>query len=858
MNDLIRKEQISGQKVVVGDKYHDIVLRTLGKVYIQSGQNMTLLNDLIKNAESSKDNNCNQIINISTEEDLKTLKYPGSGYFVFVQDSQNLYISTNEMFIPVIGKSEQSINWKDLYSVFLAKSGGVVNGKVQFERPISITSETSPLNIKSQDLVKNLNSEYLNGEKGENFAIKTKDQVISGQWDFENWTKFNDKTYFKDDIISAKGFFPGFSGYGWKLDSKTNTLTIDNLVVRKMMNVYELVVNKISATNGSLWVSDSLKVEKVEKINYKTVYYFGQDANGGDLTIVIHSSSDYDGDGESDVNIDVGDPSVYFPEGFTLQYFNVWESTENDLICDGLDKNGDYIQVGDPAYDNRIKLNINTFILDASDPDNLKRVYLYNDMFKGDFYKIYPDDIPTLRVNDIARVQKYDKGNVKMYHCIVTATTSDYIIVRLEEMPGDYEPGQNQGEYPPDWEGDIPLLDSSQLEDAANVQISVPEVGDGLVRIGNIDQKNRQGAIYLTSSDQGAPFIEIRDGVFKTNYGEPTITLIEENGEEVPFESRPRRCRLGNLDGIYDPAFGKQQPRGMGAYLENAYIKGRIVQVDPDGSERPPVIYKGQWDISTTYYENNQVLHKGALWILTSYSSLGDEPGNPDSPWDEAATGGLASTVTLGIHGEMYFNYKNQFKEFLGPSSITLKLTPDNVDFDNLKWYVKNNESLIDLNQDGLKNIIIYPFEDQMVKKYGPLTNMTYWDHNSEKITIVVSANLLEYDLSQSFDIINTSTGEDAYTLFLESSNGLTFHAGKIFETSIKARVFKGGDEIIDDHSTLFKYYWSKATKDGVQDDEWNKIYNPNTGLNTNKIIITSEDIYRKSTFFCNISEIKN
>ena len=36
------------------------------------------------------------------------------------------------------------------------------------------------------------------------------------------------------------------------LDADTNTLTIDNLIVRKILSVYELVVNKISATNGSL------------------------------------------------------------------------------------------------------------------------------------------------------------------------------------------------------------------------------------------------------------------------------------------------------------------------------------------------------------------------------------------------------------------------------------------------------------------------------------------------------------------------------------------------------------------------------------------------------------------------------
>ena len=51
------------------------------------------------------------------------------------------------------------------------------------------------------------------------------------------------------------------------LDADTNTLTIDNLIVRKILSVYELVVNKISATNGSLWVSNAGKVETAYKIS---------------------------------------------------------------------------------------------------------------------------------------------------------------------------------------------------------------------------------------------------------------------------------------------------------------------------------------------------------------------------------------------------------------------------------------------------------------------------------------------------------------------------------------------------------------------------------------------------------------
>jgi len=60
----------------------------------------------------------------------------------------------------------------------------------------------------------------------------------------------------------------GMTGYGWRLDANTNTLTIDNLIVRGVLNVFELIVNKISATNGSLWITDSFKINKTYEVEY--------------------------------------------------------------------------------------------------------------------------------------------------------------------------------------------------------------------------------------------------------------------------------------------------------------------------------------------------------------------------------------------------------------------------------------------------------------------------------------------------------------------------------------------------------------------------------------------------------------
>lgn len=76
--------------------------------------------------------------------------------------------------------------------------------------------------------------------------------------------------YFIDSIGSQR-FSSGFAGYGWAILKNLTTgniaATFDELTIRKKMRIYELEVQKNSATNGSLWVSDSCSGDSVIKIN---------------------------------------------------------------------------------------------------------------------------------------------------------------------------------------------------------------------------------------------------------------------------------------------------------------------------------------------------------------------------------------------------------------------------------------------------------------------------------------------------------------------------------------------------------------------------------------------------------------
>ena len=87
--DNIRIEQLLGnKKVIVGTKYNDLVLETLGKVYVKTGNNFKLLTELIGTLNKSNPKN---VLIVSNVSEMENMKYPGDGYFVFVRLNKALY-----------------------------------------------------------------------------------------------------------------------------------------------------------------------------------------------------------------------------------------------------------------------------------------------------------------------------------------------------------------------------------------------------------------------------------------------------------------------------------------------------------------------------------------------------------------------------------------------------------------------------------------------------------------------------------------------------------------------------------------------------------------------------------------------
>ena len=82
---------------------------------------------------------------------------------------------------------------------------------------------------------------------------------------------FDGNLYSFNSETSSISFSSGFAGSGWAIMEDVTAggvhATFDRITVRKKMRVYELEVQKISATNGSLWVSDSCSGDEVRRLN---------------------------------------------------------------------------------------------------------------------------------------------------------------------------------------------------------------------------------------------------------------------------------------------------------------------------------------------------------------------------------------------------------------------------------------------------------------------------------------------------------------------------------------------------------------------------------------------------------------
>lgn len=743
--DNVRIEQLLGnKKVIVGTKYNDLVLETLGKVYIKSGNNFKLLTELIGTLNKSDPKN---VLIVSSVTEMESMKYPGDGYFVFSSLNKALYISYDNRYIKLI---ETDVG-EDLG--YVRKSGDTMSG------PLEINTTSAPLIVASSELIKNLNSEQVGGYKAEDLAKIRKDEIIYGLWTFKNpgvsedlWT-FNKNIDIKGDIIlkgslGSPSFASGFGGYGWRFDADTNTLTVDYLVVRKAMNVYELVVNQITATNGSLWVSNATTIADVEQpliVTVNQLNYFEQDESnaqvgwqGTDLqkerfkALFFENkyyliTDDVIGDSTMSTNNDTKGREDQSPQNIGIVKETTSLSTSSTINnaekvfvnykyfikitdIDGLLNSPSFQGKSTFLSENSLK-NLSGYIkftyiskkvynntyIETFDKDcgfyakiqdtkiKIKSYYKYYGLKRETiqsainacvayfnnthnksmnytvpgFYIVTSEDYTYFKPGDVIRCQKFQDNNIKYYDAVVLSQIADKSIIiqkadsvfdqytEVEYVDGEKvqytttysEMAYNNGEkaYDVTTDSDVYLEGYETEEERLNSRLAEPAVEDDIVQMGNIYDPKRQNAIYITSTDDQSPFMDIIGDVNRPDYSviyevpvfkresyvnttvdngyrgvrynyyllSPTTensriqnvvpiyidekltyygtttpmdnSLIEQvNGQDHYEYTCTTKVRVGKLDGITNYMFKDRQPYGYGLYGENVFLTGEF------------------------------------------------------------------------------------------------------------------------------------------------------------------------------------------------------------------------------------------------------------------------------------------
>lgn len=636
----VRVDSLLGnKKVIVGNPYSDIVLETLGKVYVKTGNNLKVLSDVLKllDQANEKDSISGTII-VDSQSAMEEMEYPGDGRFIFNTLTKTLYISYDERYVALITAEDGEGSDK-----YVKKSGDIITGRLEF------TTNEAPLIVASSKLVKNFNAEYVGGYAADKLAKRLENEYIYGNWTFKSSGTSEDTWLFKrnvrfnqdliiDGSLSTAQFQSGYGGYGWRLDSTTNTLTIDYLVVRKAMRVYEMVINKITATNGSIWVTNASKADNV----YYPIVCSINDLDGTADSGKLWASDAYYLFTETwsstgykffiyitDYSALINNPEFTGKEMLLDEALLTREVTESDT-SDFIELRNNvklfYVYSSDFAKDVEFEYIEN--ISDYEETGVTKTINIYDtyygknpngDLLNNNFYIVVTDDeeYPLLKPNDLVRCQKWSNGNIKYYDAIVTNQLGSYSYVMQKAISVfdkyteiNYNEDGTVASMTEEYNDKLYSM-TEDSETTTNVEDRLDEIaiGDDIIQMGNLVDVNRQNAIYLTSTDDYSPYIDIISELTRPDYSvvyRIPKYITDKDGNEVNYEmvkkldsegnpvigsdgepvmvkkyiykyTKTCKVRLGNLGGIRDSTFPEnKQPRGYGLYADNVFLIGEF------------------------------------------------------------------------------------------------------------------------------------------------------------------------------------------------------------------------------------------------------------------------------------------
>lgn len=204
----------------------------------------------------------------------------------------------------------------------------------------------------------------------------------------------------------------------------------------------------------------------------------------------------------------------------------------------------------------------------VSDINKIARVEVMSDR-----YRCYMDDMDGLMLMNLR------KGDGVKIQTRTGTTSIKYLFGRCIGVDSDY------------FDIAIPLIEGT----------GQPEAGDFALRWGNNEDTDRQGLIYLTTADSGAPFIDVYDG----------ITDASTEGK--------LKARIGHLTGIRTQR--GDQLSGYGAYLNGIYVENStFILQNGDTIEQTFIAMNGKFESLIDSIRNDISAEGGNILVNSSFS----------------------------------------------------------------------------------------------------------------------------------------------------------------------------------------------------------------------------------------------
>lgn len=361
------------------------------------------------------------------------------------------------------------------------------------------------------------------------------------------------------EYISSPKFIPGFTGEGAKLykDEAGNwTLECDIVTVRKMMKVFELIIQKIRSINGALVISQANgKVSAVTETPDLQSWIL--EFEDEDETFQVHDL----------VRCQVFDRRIIQSPAFDFTKFTAY-LYDGSAIDDSVRITNTSIEF---SMNNSANSGFQLYMYPAEHvadtPITTKECKLeISGLYDGAMAAwsglskdgIGSDTVGGLLTNG-ENVIRAINASEEIYNLgIMIVLDSGHGNGKVTVTQKMEDTSSKKGKYY--WcevasvNGNLVTIPKSEFEGIT------PTVGDEVVQMGNTENPLRQSLIYMSAAEDGKPKIEILGGVKTKSFAGAS------------------RSVFGNLDHITDPDFpDNMQPHDNGVYTNNGYFKGIFI-----------------------------------------------------------------------------------------------------------------------------------------------------------------------------------------------------------------------------------------------------------------------------------------